>query len=329
MLSIYLPIAGIHVSLLLLVGLGFTVGVLAGFFGMGGGWIVTPALNTFGFPMPFAIGTGLANIAGQSMLAVTKHRKMGSVSHRVGVVLGLSMVAGVEGGARTVLYLASLGAADEVIRWVYIVFLSALGVAMLVEYLRGRRAGGKQNVGEAKRTSFGLLDRWRMLRIPPMVPVRRSSVRVSLWVLMCAGLAIGFLAGIMGAGGGFALVPFLVYVVGAPTYVAVGTSLICVAISGTYGAFTYALKGQVELFAALWMMAGAAVGAQLGSMAIRHVHGAGVRLLYAIMLLLASAGVVMKQFGLDIPAAACILGGGAAMCVIIVGLMVRGAAGKA
>ena len=321
MLNMYLPIAGVHISLLVLVAIGFAVGVLAGFFGMGGGWIVTPALNIFGLPMPFAIGTGLANIAGQSALASVKHRKMGNVDYALGLSIGISMVLGVEGGARTVLYLASLGLADSVVRYVYIVFLAGLGVAMLLECFGGARKAAREPAGRR-----GLAARIGALRVPPVVKLRSNAMEVSVWVLAVFGVMIGFLAGIMGAGGGFALVPLFVYVLGTPTYVAVGTSLVCVMISGAYGTFTYAMQGRVEIFAALWMMAGAAVGSQLGSTAIRYVRGARVRVLYAVMLLLAAGSVVMKQLGLTVPAGVMIFGGGLGMCAIVIGLMLRGMA---
>jgi hypothetical protein len=103
----------------------------------------------------------------------------------------------------------------------------------------------------------------------------------------------------------------------------VSTSLICVTISGTFGAFTYAVEGKVELFAALWMLLGASVGTQLGSSAVRYVRGYGIRLLYALMLLLAAASVLMKQFDLTGPAAVAILGGTLVMCAVIVGAMIR------
>ncbi len=327
MFGIYMPISGVGIDLTILVTIGFAVGVLAGFFGMGGGWIITPALNIFGLPMPFAIGTGLANITGQSALAIGKHRKMGTVDLALGIPIGVCMVAGVEGGARVVLWLESQGMADSVIRWVYIVFLSGLGVVMLAEYIAGwaRRNAAQRSVGAddlaGAASTAGMLDRHDFLKVPPTVHLKSCPVEVSFWILGLAGVTIGFLAGIMGAGGGFALVPFFVFVVGTPTYVAVGTSLVCVMISGAYGAFTYALKGRVELYAALLMMVGAVLGAQLGSAAIRYVRGSGVRLLYSSMLMLAAASVVMKQVGWDTASQVAILGGGAAMCAMIVARM--------
>jgi hypothetical protein len=328
MLSMHLPLSGVEINLFILVAIGFAVGVLAGFFGMGGGWIITPALNIFGLPMPYAIGTGLANITGQSALATAKHRKMGNLDLALGLPVGICMVFGVEGGARLVLWLEEKGLADVAIRWFYILFLSGLGIVMLVEFILGMEKRSRQRESEANgedppeaEARAGLFQRHEWLKIPPTISLSSCDVEVSIWVLGVTGAVIGFLAGIMGAGGGFALVPVFVFLIGTPTYVAVGTSLICVMISGAYGAFTYAAKGRVELFAALLMMIGAAVGAQIGSAAIRHVRGAGVRLLYALMLLLAAGSVVMKQFAWNTPAAIAILGGGGVMCAMIMARM--------
>ncbi|MHC4788300.1 MAG: sulfite exporter TauE/SafE family protein [Planctomycetota bacterium] len=323
----YLPIAGMEFNLLLLVLIGFAVGVLAAFFGMGGGWVVTPALNALGLPMPFAIGTGLANIAGQSAIATVKHRKMGNVDYRLGLIVGLFMVVGVEGGAQVVMWLESLGLAEGLVRWIYIAFLTTLSIYMLTEYrseMRRRAAEGGGGLGAVQQGN-GLVGGFKALRAGPSIKLRSCDVRLSIWVPAALGVGIGFLAGLMGTGGGFALVPSFVYVIGMPTVVAVGTSLTCVMISGAYGAFSYALKGRVEVLAALWMLLGAAFGAQLGGVAVRWVRGYGIRLLYALMLLMAAAGVLLKQFGQSVLAGVAILGGALTMCVLIIGKTVLAA----
>jgi len=313
----FLPIAGMDFNILVLVAIGFTVGVLGSFFGVGGGWIATPALNVFGFPISFAIGTGLASIAGQSTVASIKHRRMGNVDYVLGVVTGAFMVAGVEGGAQVVMRLESLGVADSVVRFIYIALLTSLGGYMAYEY---RCAMRKRSLQEDSVRS-GLVTRFDRLKIPPMIGLRSCGVEVSVWVLAAMGLLVGFLAGLMGAGGGFALVPAFVYLIGIPTALAVGTSLLCVMISGAYGAFSYGLKGSLEVTAALWMLLGAAVGAQLGAAAVRYVRGYSIRLLYSSMLLMAAAGVLLKQLGLSSFASVVVLGGALAMCVVIVGRM--------
>src|SRR5512143_3835470 len=125
--QIYLPIAGIHFNVLILLLIGTTVGVCAGFFGIGGAWIVTPALNIFGFPMPYAIGTDLAHIGGKSIVSTIRHGRFGNVDVKLGgsMILGTSL--GMELGARLVMLLERMGVAGPVIRKIYIVFLAAIG----------------------------------------------------------------------------------------------------------------------------------------------------------------------------------------------------------
>ncbi|MHC4592343.1 MAG: sulfite exporter TauE/SafE family protein, partial [Planctomycetota bacterium] len=291
---------------------------------------VTPALNALGFPIPFAIGTELANITGQSALATVKHRRMGNLSLRLGLIVGFFMLVGVEGGAQVVMWLESLELADVVIRWAYVAFLAALSLFMLHDYRREMRNrsldGGESgpNSRARREQGRGLVARFRVMRMPPAMTLRSCGIRVSLWVPAVLGVLVGFLAGLMGTGGGFALLPAFVYVIGTPTVVAVGTSLMCVMISGAYGAFSYAMKGRVEVIAAIWMLAGAAVGAQLGGLAVRRVKGYGIRLLYALMLLLACTGVLMMQLGHVIMARVAILGGATAMCLVVIARMAFG-----
>ncbi len=331
--EVFLPFLGQPFNVLPLIAVGFAVGVLAGFFGMGGGWVVTPALFSLGFPMDFAIGTGLANVTAQSAVATVKHRRMGNVDPVLGSVVGLLMMGGVEAGKRVVNRLVSLGLAGTVVGWAYVTLLLALALYMVRDYVAGR---GKAPASDGGRGGHERADRrgalaasgpW-FLRVPPIIELRRCGIRVSLWALAALGLGIGFLAGLLGCGGGFALVPAFIYLLGVPTFVAVGTSLLCVIISGAYGTFTYGFQGDVELIAALWMVAGSVVGAQLGVAATRYVRGAGLRLLYAVMLLVASGGLVLKQLavlpdsgGESRLAPVVILGGALLMCLIIIGRM--------
>ena len=121
MFDIYLPIAGIQFNVLILVAIGFSVGVLGGFFGVGGAWVVTPALNIFGFPMAYAIGTDLAHIFGKSIVATAKHRKMGNVDVKMGLISIVGSVVGVEIGAQNVMWPHQLGLAGPIVRYTYMV----------------------------------------------------------------------------------------------------------------------------------------------------------------------------------------------------------------
>ena len=133
--NVYLPIAEMQFNALILVAIGFSVGVLGGFFGVGGAWVVTPALNIFGFPMAYAIGTDLAHIFGKSIVATAKHRKMGNVDMKLGLMSIVGSVIGVEIGAQNVMWLTRLGIAGPVVRYLYMVLLFGLGIYMLYDYL--------------------------------------------------------------------------------------------------------------------------------------------------------------------------------------------------
>ena len=155
MFDIYLPIAGMQFNALILIAIGFSVGVLGGFFGVGGAWVVTPALNAFGFPMAYAIGTDLAHIFGKSIVATAKHRKMGNVDMKLGLLSIVGSVIGVEIGAQNVMWLTKLGIAGPVVRYIYMFMLFGLGIYMLYDYMTkdkraaaaGCQSGGGGQVG--------------------------------------------------------------------------------------------------------------------------------------------------------------------------------------
>jgi uncharacterized membrane protein YfcA len=321
MFDIYLPIAGIHFNIFILLAIGFSVGVLGGFFGVGGAWVVTPALNIFGFNMAYAIGTDLAHIFGKSIVATKKHGKMGNVDVKMGLLSIIGSVIGVEIGAQNVMWLTSKGIAGPVVRYSYMALLFGLGIYMLYDYFTKdkRKAKREQQIQagiEAPRKS-----KWK---IPPMIHFPVSGVTVSLWTIMLVFFVTGWLSGFLGVGGGFIRMPALIYLIGCPTAIAVGTDLFSVVFTGAYGCFTYAMKARVEIIAALVMLIGASIGAQIGVTAVKYIHGYGIRLLFAIMIILAGVSVTLKQFDQTTLAAYCVMGAALSMCVIIMIMMFRG-----
>ncbi len=323
--TIFLPVAGIEFNVLLLLLIGFTVGVCGGFFGIGGAWIVTPALNIFGFPMPYAIGTDLAHMGGKSIVSTMRHGKFGNVDVKLGLSMILGTTLGMELGARLVMYLERIGLAESLIRKMYVVFLFLIGSYVLYDYishvLRQRRAAASGATGEVRQTFAQKLQR---LRIPPMIHFTASGITCSAWLPVLVGLVTGVVASVLGVGGGFIRMPALIYLIGCPTVVAVGTDLFEVMITGAYGAFTYGIKGRVDLLAAIWMLAGAAVGAQMGTVAVKYVRGYFIRLLFAVTIFIACASVLMKQMELQAVSAALILTAGLAISFVILALLVRG-----
>jgi uncharacterized membrane protein YfcA len=308
--NIYLPIAGIKFSILVLIIIGFCVGTLGGFFGVGGAWIVTPALNIFGFNMPFAIGTDLAHIFGKSIIATRKHGKMGNVDWRLGGFSIVGSIIGIEIGKRFVLALEKSGNVGPVVRWVYMLFLFGLGAYMIYDYFVAMKAiKAEPTVGKTSGTPVETVTpvamRLRTILIPPMIALPASGIKgISFWVVFMIFLITGFLSGFMGVGGGFILLPALIYLVGCPTTVAVGTSLLSVCLMSGYGCFSYSMSGRTELVAAMIMLIGAAIGAQIGVLATKYIRGYGIRLLFAVMIILAGISVTLKQaqgiFGYEI-----------------------------
>jgi hypothetical protein len=323
--TIYLPIAGIEFNVLLLLLIGFTVGVCGGFFGIGGAWIVTPALNIFGFPMPYAIGTDLAHMGGKSIVSTIRHGKFGNVDVRLGMSMIVGTTVGMELGAQLVMYLEKIGLAESYIRKAYIVFLALIGSYVLYDYISHVRRAARAPAGgggEASRETVA--QKLQRMKIPPMIHFKASGIRCSMWLPVLVGLFTGVVAAVLGVGGGFIRMPALIYLIGCPTLVAVGTDLFEVMITGAYGAFTYGIKGRVDLIAAMWMLAGAAIGAQMGTVAVKYVRGYSIRLLFATTIFIACTSVLLKQLEFQLASSALILLAGGAISVVIISLLVRG-----
>lgn len=314
--NVYMPIAEMQFNALILVAIGFSVGVLGGFFGVGGAWVVTPALNIFGFPMAYAIGTDLAHIFGKSIVATAKHRKMGNVDMKLGLLSIVGSVIGVEIGAQNVMWLTRKGLAGPVVRYTYMVLLFGLGIYMLYDYLtKDKRAAKVAAKVAAART--GAVPTRKSWNLPPMIHFPASGVTISFWTVTGVFLFTGWLSGFLGVGGGFIRMPALIYLIGCPTAIAVGTDLFSVLFSGAYGCFTYGIKGRVEIIAAILMLIGASIGAQIGVTAVKYVRGYGIRLLFAIMIILAGVSVALKQFGMTGTAGWVVMVAALGMCVVI------------
>jgi hypothetical protein len=326
MFNIYLPIAGIQFNVLVLLLIGFTVGVCGGFFGIGGAWIVTPALNIFGFPMPYAIGTDLAHIGGKSIVSTIRHGKFGNVDVKLGVSMIVGTTVGMELGANLVMALERAGLAESYIRKGYIVFLTLIGSYVLYDYLQFTRKQRKQaaETGKAAASAGTVAQRLQRLHIPPMIHFEASGITCSLWLPVMVGLTTGVVASVLGVGGGFIRMPALIYLVGCPTVVAVGTDLFEVMITGAYGAFTYGVKGRVDLLAAMWMLLGAAIGAQMGTVAVKYVRGYSIRLLFSVTIFIACGSVVMMELEWQLASSITILTAGVAISAVIIGWLVSG-----
>jgi uncharacterized membrane protein YfcA len=322
-LNVYMPIAQMEFNALLLIAIGFAVGVLGGFFGVGGAWIVTPALNIFGFPMAYAIGTDLAHIFGKSIVATAKHRKMGNVDMKLGLISIVGSVIGVEIGAQNVMWLTRKGLAGPVVRYTYIALLFGLGIYMLYDYFTKDKRAAAQAAKMAARAAAPTGPR-KAWNLPPMIHFPASGITISFWTVTGVFLFTGWLSGFLGVGGGFIRMPALIYLIGCPTAIAVGTDLFSVVFTGAYGCFTYGVKARVEVIAAILMLMGASVGAQIGVSAVKYVRGYGIRLTFAIMIILAGLSVALKQFQFTTAAAWLVMGAALSICAVIMIQLWRG-----
>jgi uncharacterized membrane protein YfcA len=279
------PIAGVHIDPLLLAGTGFIVGILGGFFGVGGGFIAGPMMFLSGVPLNFVVGTDLAHMTGKSIVAARRHRALGHVDVKLGLLMVIGTIPGVELGARIIEILERTGNIEPIIGGAYISILLVISVFTAWESLRALRMERTGSISTRDALGFSQgSEQTPIIRIPPMLSLPDSGVAaVSIWAVLGVGFVTGLLAGMLGVGGGFIRMPLLVYLLGIPTHVAVGTDLFSVAMSAGFGTLTHALKGNVDILIALVMHTGAAIGAQIGAVSTRFVSGPRIRLVFSLL----------------------------------------------
>ncbi|MFA5109874.1 MAG: sulfite exporter TauE/SafE family protein [Desulfobaccales bacterium] len=288
-------ISGTHISPLYLMGIGFVVGILGGFFGVGGSFLAGPALFAVGMPMNYVVGTDLAHIVGKSIVAAAKHRTLGNVDFKLGMIMVIGTIAGVETGAQGIQRLKRLHNVDLVVGIGFIIVLVSISAFVAWESwrtLKMPKKPGKQL--KEDRTSFSSLSkRVHLLHLPPMISLPNSGIDgVSLWVILAVAYVGGVMSGLLGGGAGYIRMPSMVFILGVPTHVAVGTDLFEIIISASYGTLTHAVKGNVDILVALVMHTGAAVGAQIGATMTENFSGPRIRLAFAPLPLI-GAGLVI------------------------------------
>ena len=293
------PIAGVTVNPLLLAGIGFLVGVLGGFFGVGGGFIAGPLMFWAGVPMNFVVGTDLAHMTGKSIVAAKRHRALGHVDVKLGLVMVMGTIPGIEGGARVIEALKVADAVDVVIGLAYVLILLTVSFFTAWESLRALRTIRANRLAIQEVLGFkSIARRVHSIDLPPMISFPASGIAsISLWAVLGVGFVTGLLAGFLGVGGGFVRMPMLVYLIGIPTHVAVGTDLFEIVISAGFGTLTHAVKGNVDVLMALVMHTGAALGAQIGAISTRFFAGPRIRLLFSGLPLLGVLMVLARLLG--------------------------------
>lgn len=291
-------IAGVVAPIFLLVFVGFTVGTVGGFIGVGGGYMVTPALIVFGFPGYMASGIDMTHIAGKGVVATVRHRQLGNIDWTMALSMVAGTMLGVELGVRLLVHFKNLGISSVVLLITSVVVMFGL---FLYTQLETRRAHAKteqmtrdgEAVGREIQTS-SLPRLFQNIPFFPIVRCRTARVVVSMWVIVLVGIVTGVLAGFLGVGGGFIRVPALVYLVGASTHIAVGTDLVEIVFSGGYGALRHSIEGHVDMMAVLFMICGSMLGAQFGSIATSYVRGPAIRYILSYSLILATFGAALR-----------------------------------
>ena len=286
-MHIYLPIAEMSVNIFLILGMGGAVGFLSGLFGVGGGFLMTPLLIFIGVPPPVAVGTEANQIVASSVSGVLAHWRRANVDFKMGFVLLLGGFVGSSLGVILFKYLQNLGQLDLVIKLSYVIFLGIIGFLMLWEssrtIIRSRSAAARR----------GKLHQHNWLHgLPFKMRFRKSKLYISAILPFLIGATVGVLSAIMGVGGGFIMVPAMIYLLGMPTTLAIGTSLFQIIFVTANVTFLQALTVQtVDILLAVLLLTGAVIGAQFGSKYSVRMKGEQLRALLALLVL----GVCVKM----------------------------------
>jgi len=291
-------IPGVEIPIFLLLFMGFTVGIVGGFIGVGGGFLITPALVVLGFPASLAVGTDTTHIAGKSIISTLRHSQLGNVDLKLGLIMAIGTVVGAEGGVRFIEWLEAKGIDEQVVLVASLILMTSIGLFTFRETMAARRrmkelkAAGKAIPRDE--TSSGLAKKLQSINLWPMIWLPTSRVVVSFWTVSAIGAATGFLSGFFGVGGGFIRVPAMIYLLGMPSLVAVGTDLLSMIFSAGYASVRHGMEGNVVALAAFIMIFGAALGAQIGALGTAYVRGPAIRLLLVVAVAFGAAGAGVK-----------------------------------
>ena len=288
-MDIYLPVAGISENLLLILGLGGVVGLLSGMFGVGGGFLLTPLLMHIGIPPPVAVASAANQVVGASVSGCLAHFQRRNVDVKMGLILLIGGLVGSSVGVWLFQVLRAAGQIDLTISMCYVLLLGSMGSLMLVD---GLRLFFKRRRGKAPARGRGAHHHTWIHRLPLKMRFRRSGLYISSLVPAGVGVLVGVLSAIMGVGGGFIMVPAMIYLIGMPTSVVIGTSLFQIIFVSANVTFLQAVTNQtVDAPLALLLLVGGTIGAQIGTRMGAKLKADEMRILLAIMVLLMSAKV--------------------------------------
>ncbi|MEX0694542.1 MAG: sulfite exporter TauE/SafE family protein [Rhodospirillales bacterium] len=278
-MQIYLPIAELSVNIFLILGMGGGVGFLSGVFGVGGGFLMTPLLIFIGIPPVVAVATEANQIVASSVSGVLAHWRRGNVDFKMGTLLLTGGVIGSSFGVWLFTFLKDLGQIDLVIKLSYVVFLGIIGFLMLFESINAMRAS------KSKRRKRIHTHNW-MHGLPLKMRFRKSRLYISAILPILIGIFVGILSAIMGVGGGFVMVPAMIYLLGMPTAVVVGTSLFQIIFVTANVTILQAVSNQsVDIVLALLLLIGGVIGAQIGAKFGGRIQGEQLRGMLALIVI--------------------------------------------
>jgi len=279
-MDIYLPIAEMSVNIFGILALGVVTGILSGMFGVGGGFLTTPFLMFIGIPPAVAVATSANQIVATSLSGFLAHWRRGNVDFRMGVLLLEGGIVGSSAGVWLFAVLKRLGHIDLVISLLYVTLLGSIGIVMGLESFRSLKHAQQHIVPTA------IMRFPRLSRLPMMTDFPRSKLRISALLPLGIGFLSGILVSLLGVGGGFFMIPAMIYVLGMPTSVVIGTSLFQIIFITANVTFLQAVSTQtVDIILAMLLLTGSVVGAQMGTRIGSRVAAANLRGMLALIVL--------------------------------------------
>jgi len=283
-MEIYLPIAGMSINFFLVIGIGALVGFLSGLFGVGGGFLLTPLMMMIGIPPPVAAASDSCQIVAAASSGAFAHWRLGNVDFKMGLTVLAGGIIGGTIGVQLVKVLRAIGNFEFVMKVVYVLMLGLVGGAMFLESFRTiRRSRNPETCtiapGEPKLARL-------FEKLPLKVNFARSGLHTSAIFPFAIGTTVGIMAALLGVGGGFIMVPAMIYIIGMPTIVAIGTDLFQIVLTSANVTLQQAFVNKtVDLLLALVLLAGSTIGAQFGAIAGKRLRGEQIRILLAIIVL--------------------------------------------
>ena len=284
-MQIYLPVAEMTINVALLLAMGLSVGVLSGLFGIGGGFIVTPLLIFLGVPAPIAVGTGAAQVAASSVSGTVSHWTRRTIDFKMAGILLLGGLVGSSFGVMMQRWLKAIGQLELFIAFVYVVLLGTIGTLMLIESIEALRRSTAAKVAGTSGAGRGSHHNW-IQGLPLKTRFPASKLYISTLPPIALGMLVGWLTAIMGVGGGFLLVPALIYLLRMPTRIVIGTSVFQIMFVTAYTTVMQAWQNHtVDLLLGLPLMIGGVIGAQYGFRLGQKLQAEQLRIFLALLVL--------------------------------------------